>query len=82
MPAKKKEEIKIFKISGKYVKYHQKFAFTKYTRALKEEHALEKILCDVTSQKILRRKITSTEITQVSVDECDDGYMRQLSEIN
>lgn len=80
--AKKKNEIQIFKVSGKYVKYHQKFAFTKYVRAMNEDYALDKILSEITSQKILRRKIDITEITPISLDECPDQYIHQLSNMS
>ncbi|MHA1744440.1 MAG: 50S ribosomal protein L18Ae [Promethearchaeota archaeon] len=73
-----KNEIKIYKISGKYVKRHQKFSFTKYARALNPEDALEKILSNVTSQNLLRRKITITENVVVKPEEAD-LYSRELS---
>lgn len=72
-------EVKIFKISGKYVKKHQKFSFTKFARALKEEDAMEKVYSIVTASKILRRKITITECKVVSIDECDDLYIKALA---
>lgn len=68
-------EVKIYKISGKYVKKHQKFSFTKFARALREEDAMEKVYSIVTASKILRRKITITECKVVSIDECDDLYI-------
>ena len=76
-----KNEVKIYKISGKYVKRHQKFSFTKFVRALKEEDAMEKVLSVVTSTKILRRKITITECITVPKEECDDNYIRSLCEM-
>ena len=76
-----KNEIKIYKISGKYVKKHQKFSFTKYTRATKPEDALEKILSIVTSQKLLRRKIQITENVVVKLEDCPDIYMHELSDL-
>lgn len=75
------DEIKIYRISGKFVKYHQYFSFTKYVRALTEENALEKVLCDVTAQKVLRRKIDITEITPISLDDCPDQFIHQMSNI-
>ncbi len=72
-------EVKIYKISGKYVKKHQKFSFTKFARALKEEDAMEKVYSIVTASKILRRKITITECKVVSIDECDDLYIKALA---
>jgi len=74
-------EIQIYKISGKYLKRFQKFQFTKFVRATSEENALEKVLSVITSVKLLRRKITITETKIVSIDECDDLYIRSLSQI-
>ena len=74
-------EIQIYKISGKYVKRFQKFQFTKFVRATNEENALEKVLSVVTSVRLLRRKITITEIKTVSIEECDDLFIRSLSQI-
>ncbi len=72
-------EVKIFKVSGRYVKKHQKFSFTKFARALKEEDAMEKVYSIVTASKILRRKITITECKEVPVNECDDLYIKALA---
>ncbi len=74
-------EIKIYKISGKYKKLHQYFSFTKYTRALNPEDALDKILSVVTSQRILRRKIQITENKEIPAEECPDLYMRELANL-
>ncbi len=74
-------EIQIYKISGKYTKKFQKFQFTKFVRATNEQNALEKALSIVTSVRLLRRKITITEIKTVSIEECDDLYIRSLSQI-
>ena len=74
-------EIQIYKISGKYNKKFQISQFTKFVRATNEENALEKVLSIVTSVNLLRRKITITEIKTVSIDECDDLFIRSLSQI-
>jgi len=74
-------EIQIYKISGKYTKKFQKFQFTKFVSATNEQNALEKALSIVTSVKLLRRKITITEVKTVSIEECDDLYIRSLSQI-
>lgn len=75
-------EVKIYRITGKYVKKHQHFKFTKYVRALKPENALDKVLSGITSQKILRRKIQIVENVEVSLDECPDLYIHELSNLN
>ena len=74
-------EIQIYKISGKYIKRFQKFQFTKFVRATNEQNALEKVLSVVTSVRLLRRKIKITEIKIVSIEECDDLFIRSLSKI-
>ena len=74
-------EIQIYKISGKYLKRFQKFQFTKFVRATNKENALEKVLSIVTSVHLLRRKITITETKVVSIEECDDLFIRSLSRI-
>ena len=74
-------EIQIYKISGKYQKKFQKFQFTKFVRATNEQNALEKVLSVVTSVRLLRRKIKITEIKIVSIEECDDLFIRSISKI-
>jgi len=74
-------EIKIFKISGKYIKNHQRFTFTKYVRALSEDNALEKVLTLVTASNVLRRKVAITEKKVISLEECPDLYVRGLTNI-
>ena len=72
-------EIKIFRIQGTYIKYHKKYLFRKEVRALKEEDALEKALSQITSIGLLRRQIKIQEIKEISVDECQDYLIRDLS---
>jgi large subunit ribosomal protein LX len=74
-------EVKIFRIKGKYVKNHQKFTFKKYVRALKMEDAMEKVISQVTSSRILRRKLVITEKKIVSLDECEDLYIKALAQL-
>ncbi|MHA1775354.1 MAG: 50S ribosomal protein L18Ae [Promethearchaeota archaeon] len=74
-------EVKIYKITGKYVKKFQKFKFTKYVRALTPENALDKVLGQVTSQKILRRKIKIVENKEIPLEECPDQYIQQLANL-
>lgn len=76
-----KNEIQIYKISGKYNKHFQKFQFTKFVRALNEQNALEKVLSIVTSVNLLRRKIQITEIKTVKIEECPDLFIQAISKI-
>jgi ribosomal protein L20A (L18A) len=74
-------EVKIFKISGKFVKKWQNLQFTKYVRAMKEKDALDQVLSVVTSNGILRRKIKITELKEVTKEECKDFYIQGLSNL-
>ena len=72
-------EIKIFRIHGTYLKDHKKYLFRKEVRALKQEDALEKALSQITSIGLLRRQIKIQEIKEISIDECQDYLIRELS---
>ena len=74
------EKIKIFRITGTYKKKHKKYLFRKEVRALSEENALEKVLSRVTSIGILRRQIKIQEIKEISLEECTDYLIRELSQ--
>ena len=76
------DEIKIYKISGKYSKQHQHFQFTKYIRALKEKDAQEIVISTISSQGVFRRKIHITESKVISLDECPDLYIHELTELS
>ncbi len=73
-------EIKIYRIIGNYIKNHKKYLFRKEVRALKEEDALEKVLCKITSIGIFRRQITIQEIKEISLEESQDYLIRELSQ--
>lgn len=73
-------EIKIYRIIGNYIKNHKKYLFRKEVRALKEEVALEKVLCKITSIGIFRRQITIQEIKVISLEESQDYLIRELSQ--
>lgn len=75
-----RREIKIFRITGTYKKHHKKYLFRKEIRALKKEDALEKALSRVTSIGILRRQIKIQEIKEISLEECTDYLIRELSQ--
>lgn len=73
-------EIKIFQIIGTYYKKHKKYLFRKEVRALKEKDALEKALSQITSIGILRRQIKIVEIKVITLEECQDYLIRELSQ--
>ncbi len=72
--------IKIYRIIGNYKKKHKKYLFRKEVRALKEEDALEKTLCQITSIGLFRRQITIQEIKEIDITESQDYLIRELSE--
>ncbi len=73
-------EIKIFRIIGTYNKNHKKYLFRKEVRALRKEDALEKALSQITSIGIYRRRIHVQEIKEISIKECQDYLIRELSQ--
>ena len=72
--------VKIYRIIGNYKKNHRKYLFRKEARALKEEDALEKVLCQITSIGIYRRQITIQDIKEITLAESQDYLIRALSE--
>ncbi|MBD3212286.1 MAG: 50S ribosomal protein L18a [Candidatus Lokiarchaeota archaeon] len=73
-------EIKIFRITGTYWKGHKKYLFRKELRALKPEDALEKALSQITSIGLFRRQVNIEEIKEISVDECENYLIKELSQ--
>jgi len=61
------------------MKDHKKYLFRKEVRAIKQEDALEKALSQITSIGLLRRQIKIQEIKEISIDECQDYLIRELS---
>lgn len=73
------DEIKIFRITGTYQKGHKKYLFRKELRALKEEDALEKALSQITSIGLFRRQINVERVEEITVDECENYLIKELS---
>ena len=71
--------VKIYRIIGNYIKNHKKYLVRKEARALKEEDALEKVLCQITSIGIYRRQITIQEVKEITLGESQDYLIRELS---
>ncbi len=72
-------EIKIFKFTGTYSKYHKKYKFSKEIRALKQEDALEKMYATITSIGIYRRQINIEEVKEITPEESQDYLIHELS---
>jgi ribosomal protein L20A (L18A) len=72
-------QVQIFRIKGNYAKNYQKFKFTKFVRAMKEQDAIDKVLSEISSQRIFRRKINISEVVVVKPEECTDTLVNSLS---
>ncbi|MBD3353479.1 MAG: 50S ribosomal protein L18a [Candidatus Lokiarchaeota archaeon] len=75
-----KSEVKVFRVSGEYMKNFQKHVFSKEKRALKEEDAVEDVISEITSIGLLRRKVKITEVKELSKKEITDLFIMQLIE--
>jgi large subunit ribosomal protein LX len=73
-------KVKIFKVSGRYIKNRQYFSFNKFVRALKPEHAMEIVISEITSLKIYRRKVQFEPVKEVSLEECPDTFVHALTD--
>lgn len=77
-------EVKIFKIKGRMLLSHDRLPewrdFTLYVRALKKEHALERVYSELGSRhKLKRYHIKIEEVREVSLDEVEDLNIIRLS---
>ncbi|MCE4598726.1 MAG: 50S ribosomal protein L18a [Desulfurococcales archaeon] len=79
-------EVKIYRISGVMMISHDKFPewrkFSVYVRALKPEHAIEKVYSDLGSRhKLKRYHIKIKKVEEVPLDEVEDLTIIRLSEL-
>lgn len=79
-------EVKIFRVRGEMLISHDKFPewrkFEVYVRALKEEHALERVYSELGSRhKLKRRHIRIKEVKPVPVEEVEDPNIIKLEEL-
>jgi len=79
-------EVKIFRIRGKMLLSHDRYpewrSFTLYVRALKPEHALEKVYSELGSRhKLKRYHIRVEEVKEVSLEEVEDLNIIRLSQL-
>mgnify|MGYP006279605547 CR=1 FL=1 len=72
-------QVKIFRITGTYNKKHKKYLFRKEVRALKEEDALEKTYCEISSIGLYRRQIHIEDIKEIKPEEVENMLIRELS---
>ena len=80
-------EVKVFKVAGRMMLSHDRFPewrhFTIYVRALKPEHAVEKVLSDLGSRhKLKRYHIKIESVKEVSLEEVEDLHIIRLAELD
>ena len=79
-------EVKVYRVEGEMLIAHDRFPewrkFVKYVRALKPEHALERVYSELGSNhKVRRRHIKIQKVEEVPLEEVDDLYMIKLSSL-
>ncbi|MCE4609222.1 MAG: 50S ribosomal protein L18a [Desulfurococcales archaeon] len=80
-------EVKIFKVIGKMMISHDKFPewrkFEIYVRAVKPEHAIEKVYSDLGSRhKLKRYHIKISEVKEVPLEEVEDLNLIRLAQLD
>lgn len=79
-------EVKVYRVTGKMLISHDRFPewrkFTMYVRALKQEHALERVYSLLGSRhKLRRRHIRIEEVREVPLEEVEDLAVLRLSQL-
>jgi large subunit ribosomal protein LX len=79
-------EVKIFRVRGRMLLSHDRYPewrnFTIYVRALKPEHALERVYSELGSRhKLRRRHIKIEEVNEVPLEEVEDLTIIRLSQL-
>ena len=79
-------EVKVFRVSGRMMISHDKFPewrkFSMYVRALKPEHAIEKVYSDLGSRhKLKRYHIRIENIEEVPLEEVEDLNIIRLAQL-
>ncbi len=79
-------EVKVFRVSGRMMISHDKFPewrkFSIYVRALKPEHAIEKVYSDLGSRhKLKRYHIRIENIEEVPLEEVEDLNIIRLAQL-
>ena len=76
-------EVKIFLVEGRMLVRHDRmpewWKFRKYVRALKPEHAIERVLSELGSNhKVKRYHVKIERVVEVSPEEVEDRYILSL----
>ena len=79
-------EVKVFRVKGTMLLSHDRFPewrrFSVYVRALKKEHALEKVYSDLGSRhKLKRYHIRIDEIEEVDIETTEDLNVLRLARL-
>ncbi|MEB3774382.1 MAG: 50S ribosomal protein L18a [Desulfurococcales archaeon] len=79
-------EVKVFRVSGEMMLSHDRFPewrkFAIYVRALKPEHAVEKVYSELGSRHKLRRyHIKILKVEEVPLEEVDDLRIHRLASL-
>ena len=73
-------EVKIFRVSGKITKPNFRTEFEKEVRALKPEHAIEKIYMELGSKpRVSRMHIKILKVEEIKPEEAEDPIIRKLA---
>ena len=77
-------EVKFYRITGKMLIRHDKMPewqkFTQYVRAIKPEHALEKVYSELGSNhRVKRYHLVVEKIEEVELEEVEDRNIAQLA---
>ncbi len=75
------EEIKLYKVSGRFIRMHRKYDFEKLVRAVSEDNAVNKVLDVISSERLKRRKIYVDSVEIMDPEQCEDAYIQSLSEM-
>jgi large subunit ribosomal protein LX len=73
-------EVKIFRVEGEILSPNYRTTFSKDVRALRPEHAVEKVYMELGSQhKVKRVHMKLHSIKEITVEETEDLLIRDLS---
>ena len=80
-------DVKVYLVEGRMLLSHDKFPewrkFAIYVRALKPEHALERVYSELGSRhKLRRRHIKIDSVREVPVEAVEDIYIQRLSQLD
>jgi len=80
-------EVKVYLVEGRMLLSHDRFPewrkFSIYVRALKPEHAVEKVYSELGSRhKLRRRHIRIESVREVPLEEVEDIYLQKLGQLD